>query len=217
MQQFDLSDILGMDQRFRANFINSLGGFKSVGLVGTADIDRKTNLSVVSSLFHIGANPPLCGMIIRPETEERHTLDNIMETLSYTFNHIHEGILTSAHQAAAKYPREVSEFEQVGLTPMFVDQVHAPFVEESKVKFAMTLEQRIDLHINGTILLLGKIVACQIPEHALCKDGFLDLEKSGTVTCSGLDTYHSTNILARLSYPRPEVLPTQIPIDYLHP
>ena len=63
--QFSREEIDQMTQRYRATFINSLGGFKSVVLIGTKDKNGQENLSIVSSLFHIGANPPLCGLIFR--------------------------------------------------------------------------------------------------------------------------------------------------------
>ena len=41
-------------------------------------------------------------------------------------------------------------------------------------------------------------------------DGFIDLEKANTVTCSGLDSYHTTSRLARLSYAKPDRPVTEI-------
>ncbi len=76
--QFTKDAINQMEQRYRAAFINSLGGFKSLILVGTADQMAASNLAVLNSLFHIGANPPLCGLIFRPDVADRHTLDNII-------------------------------------------------------------------------------------------------------------------------------------------
>ena len=32
------------------------------------------------------------------------------------------------------------------------------------------------------------------------EDGFVDIEKAGSMTVSGLDSYHKTNRIARLSY-----------------
>jgi hypothetical protein len=71
------------------------------------------------------------------------------------------------------------------------------------VQIGCALEQKIDLAINGTTLLIGKILYVNVPEQALSLDGFLDLEASGTITCSGLDSYHKTTKLARLSYAKP--------------
>ena len=65
-------------------FINSLSGYKSANLVGTADHQGRHNLAIVSSVVHLGAQPPLVGMIMRPDVVERHTLANIRETGWYT-------------------------------------------------------------------------------------------------------------------------------------
>ena len=192
-----------MEQRYRAAFINSLGGFKSLILVGTADSKGATNLSVLNSLFHIGANPPLCGMIFRPDVAERHTLDNILETGLYTINHVTESIYKAAHQTSARYPKEVSEFDAVGLTQEWHSEHKVPFVGESNVKWLMQFREKHDLAINGTHLLIGEIIEVHIPDEVLQSDGFVDLEAAGTITCSGLDSYHKTEKLSRLSYAKP--------------
>jgi hypothetical protein len=43
-------------------------------------------------------------------------LENILETNFYTINHINKSSYKKAHQTSARYPKEVSEFEAVGLT-----------------------------------------------------------------------------------------------------
>ncbi|MFM8849082.1 MAG: hypothetical protein ACKOE5_01635, partial [Cytophagales bacterium] len=42
------------------------------------------------------------------------------------------------------------------------------------------------------------------PSDCLCVDGFVDIEKAKSITCSGLDSYHTTQRLARLSYAKPD-------------
>jgi flavin reductase (DIM6/NTAB) family NADH-FMN oxidoreductase RutF len=193
-------DILNMETRYRASFINSLGGFKSVVMVGTKSHSGQENLAVFNSLFHLGANPALCGLIVRPDISPRHTLRNILKTKFYTINHLNEDIFKAAHQTSARYPEDVSEFESTGLTPQYVYPITAPFVKQSLVRFACELQQHIPLKINGTTLLIGKIIHANIPEDALQEDGFIDLELAGSLTCSGLDSYHKTTKTARLSY-----------------
>jgi flavin reductase (DIM6/NTAB) family NADH-FMN oxidoreductase RutF len=210
MQYFSDSKISDMEQRYRAAFINSLGGFKSVVLVGTADAQGATNLAVFNSLFHIGANPPLCGLIFRPDSVERHTLSNIEETGFYTVNHLRESFYKQAHQTSARYPKTVSEFEATGLTPVYAEGFYAPFVAESAVRFGLELREKIPLVLNGTILLIGRIMGVWLPDGVLQPDGFVDLEKAGTLTCSGLDSYHKTARIARLSYAKPDQVPLQI-------
>lgn len=201
--QLTYSDIMDMEQRKRAHLINSVGGFKSVCLIGTADNQGQTNLAIFSSVVHIGANPPLICFIMRPDSVERHTLTNIIETGVYTINHINESIYQQAHQTSAKYPKEMSEFDATGLTREYKNEYKAPFVKESVIQMAVTFKERIDLTINGTILIIGEISDLYFPEDCLREDGYLDIEKAGTVSCTGLDSYHTSQRLQRLNYAKP--------------
>lgn len=197
------AEILGMEQRYRATFINSLGGFKSVNLVGTKNKTRQSNLAIFNSIVHLGANPPLVGMIVRPDSVERHTYENILETGFYTLNHLNETIYKQAHQSSARYLRHESEFEATGLSEEYKNGFLAPFVKESAIQIALELREKHELHINGTILIIGEIKEVHLPQQALLPDGYVDLETAGTITCSGLDTYSKTTKLARLSYAKP--------------
>ena len=198
--QITASDLIQMEQRKRAHLINSVGGFKSVCLIGTVDLIGQTNLAIFSSIVHIGANPPLISFIMRPDSVERHTLANILETGSYTINHLNESIYKQAHQSSARYAKEVSEFDATGLSTEYKGNCKAPFVKESNVQLELDFKQRIDLTINNTIMIIGEIKNIYFPEGCMQEDGFLDIEKAGTITCSGLDSYHLSKSLARLPY-----------------
>ncbi len=198
--QIAANDLIQMKQRKRAHLINSVGGFKSVCLIGSVDLTGQTNLAIFSSIVHIGANPPLISFIMRPDSVERHTLANILETRSYTINHLNESIYKKAHQSSARYPKEISEFDATGLSTEYKSNCKAPFVKESHVQLELEFKQRIDLTINNTILIIGEIKNIYFPEDCMQEDGFLDIEKAGTITCSGLDSYHLTKSLERLPY-----------------
>jgi len=207
MSIFNRQMIEDMDKRYRANFINSLTGFKSVCLVGSSDKDGRENLAIFSSVIHLGSFPPLIGLIVRPDSVERHTLSNIEDTGFYTLNHIDPSFFKEAHQTSARYPREISEFEACGLDAEYQADFHAPFVKNSPVKMAMHLREKKELSINGTLLLIGEVVSVSINKTAISEDGYADLETLGSITCSGLDTYHTTSKLARLSYAKPGTKP----------
>jgi flavin reductase (DIM6/NTAB) family NADH-FMN oxidoreductase RutF len=202
-KQITFEQIMNMEKQERVHFANSLGGFKSVGLIGTQNKSGQTNLAIVDSILHIGSNPPLFGMIFRPGIVDRHTLENILETGFYTINHITENIFKQAHQTSAKYDREISEFEVTNLNPEYKNDFFAPFVEASHVKLAMEFKEKTELTINNIVLIIGEVKAVYFPEDCLQKDGFLDIEKAGSITCSGLDSYHKTTRIDRLSYAKP--------------
>lgn len=209
-KQITYEQMMNMEKQERVHFVNSLGGFKSLGLIGTQNKIGQTNLAIVDSIIHIGSNPPLFGMIFRPGVVERHTLENILETGFYTINHINENIFKQAHQTSARYDREISEFDSTGLNPEYKNDFFTPFVKESQVQLAMEFKEKIELTINNTVLVIGEIKAVYYPEDCLQKDGFLDIEKAASLTCSGLDSYHKTIRIDRLSYAKPDKTITSI-------
>ena len=209
-KQITYEQIMNMEKQERVHFVNSLGGFKSIGLIGTQNKIGQTNLAIVDSIIHIGSNPPLFGMIFRPGVVERHTLENILETGFFTINHINENIFKQAHQTSARYEREMSEFEATGLNPEYKNDFFSPFVEESHVQLVMEFKEKINLSINNTVLVIGEVKAVYFPEDCLQKDGFLDIEKAESITCSGLDSYHKTTRIDRLSYAKPDKIITSI-------
>lgn len=200
LNQISYEQIMNMEKQERVHFANSLGGFKSVGLIGTKNKSNQTNLAIVDSILHIGSNPPLFSIVFRPGVVERHTLENILETGFYTINHITEKIHKQAHQTSARYDRACSEFDETGLIPEYKNAFFAPFVKESNVKLAMEFKEKITLSINSTVLIIGEVKDVYFPEDCLQKDGFLDIEKAASLTCSGLDSYHKTTRISRLSY-----------------
>ena len=197
------AQIMDMEQRKRAQLINSISGFRSVALIGTTDTKGQTNLAIFSSIIHIGSNPPLLSFIMRPDSVERHTLTNIMETGFYTINHINADIYEKAHQTSARYPKNVSEFDAAQLTPAFKNDFLAPFVAESNIQIGMEFKERINININQTSMIIGEIKFVHYPSNCLLDDGFLDIEKAGTITSSGVDSYHTTQLLQKLEYAKP--------------
>lgn len=199
----DLVQLMEMEQRKRAQFINSISGFRSVALIGTRDTKGQTNLAIFSSIVHIGSNPPLLSFIMRPDSVERHTLTNIMETGFYTINHINADMYEKAHQTSARYPKNVSEFDAAQLTPAFKNDFVAPFVAESNIQIGMEFKERINININQTSMIIGEIKFVHYPTNCLLDDGFIDIEKAGTITSSGVDSYHTTQLLQKLEYAKP--------------
>lgn len=202
-KNYTSEDIAAMEQRYRANFINTIAGFKSLNLVGTRSENGQENLAPFNSIFHVGANPPLIGMISRPDSVARHTLENIRETGVYTLNHVHENMIDQAHQTAAGYELNESEFDAVGLTSETIGDFKAPFVKESRIKMGLEVRQITPIELNGTILIIGEVKHIELDDDFIAADGFVDLAKYGTTTVVGLDGYYSTQLLKRLSYAKP--------------
>lgn len=197
-------DFENLEKRQRAMFINSLSGAKSANLAGSVDIQGQTNLSMVSSCVHLGANPALMAMVIRPRAVSRHTMDNLEDTGFWTLNHITPQMARAAHQTSARYPKEVSEFEAVGFKPVYLNDFKAPFVDGAPVQIGLRFLRKILIQENDTELVIGQIEQVHFDGEHLLKDGSLSLARTGTVAVTGLDHYHELKSLFRLSYAKPD-------------
>ncbi len=203
-------DFTGMDQRFRTQLINSMPGVKALNLVGTRDAEGRENLAVFNSIFHVGANPPYLGMVIRPDSVDRHTWQNIQATGSYTLNAVGADFYAKAHQTSARYDNQTSEFDAVGLNPEYRDGVIAPFVAESAIKIGLELQEFQRVECNGTLIVIGKVVYVEIEDELITDDGSVDLVKAKSVGSIGLDGYVDLSWIDRLSYAKPDREPTTL-------
>ena len=200
-------DIAAMDDRYRVFFVNALSGLKPAHLIGTVNIAGQTNLALFNSVVHIGAQPPLLGMISRPNSVPRHTLENIHATGYFSINHVHADFFEQAHQTTARY--EESEFAAVGLTALQGD-IPSPYVAESAISIGLRHRETIDLSVNGTHLVIGQVVEVRLPEDCLGADGAIDLGKAGSISVSGLDHYYRAVSLARMHYAKPDRAPKRM-------
>ena len=208
MWQFDSEQLAQLDASFRRNLINCLPGYKPLQLIGTQNAAGVTNLALFSQIIHLGAAPPLIGVLFRPHTVKRDTLENILETQCFTLNQVLPEWHVQAHWTAANW--EGSEFEATGLKEERKEGFLAPFVEGSPVQLGCLLEEVQTLQINQTVLVIARIEQVFVAEKGLREDGTLDYDALGTVSVTGLDEYHQGQSLGRLSYPKSGIYPSKI-------
>ena len=191
-------DLNKMPKYYRASFINSLSGCKSALLVGTKQASGQLNLALFNSIVHIGANPPLLGLISRPDTVRRDTLDAIKYRGDYTLNHVTPEFYKQAHDTSARTTQ--SEFDLTGLTPYYSPDFGAPFVAESPLKIGLKLRRLIPIPENGTHFIIGEIQHVILPDTAILETGDIALDALNSVAVTGLNTYHTLSKLGYLPY-----------------
>ena len=204
MATINRSDIDAMEKLYKINLINSCSGYKSANLIATQSQDGFTNVAVFSSVTHLGSNPPLLGFILRPNVVPRNTYENIRKTGIYTINHIHQKITKDAHHTSAKYPKEISEFDQTNLETEYKGDFAAPYVKGCHVQIGMHYMNEYLIEENNTILVIGKIEHIHINDDILETDGFINLAKAETAAINGLDGYAIPQQQTRYPYQRPK-------------
>lgn len=203
MKVIDSTYLSNLNDRDRARLINSLLGVKSANLIGTQSKSGITNLSMISSLFHLGASPALFGFVIRPDTVVRDTLSNLRDHPYLTVNHVNDEIIEKAHQTSARYPSEISEFTKTQLTFDYQGDHPASFVKESRIKFSAKFVREVPIIENGTHIIICEVVTIYMTENYLSNDQFIDITSASSVGVSGLDQYLRLEALGRLSYAKP--------------
>jgi flavin reductase (DIM6/NTAB) family NADH-FMN oxidoreductase RutF len=193
-------EIKVMEKYYRTMLINSLPGYRSLHMIGTISADGITNLGLFNSVFHIGANPPFLGMVVRPDTPDHDTLANILAMGQYTLNNVLPEWYQQAHQTSASYPSGNSEFDILGFKKQYINNFKPPFVQQSTIKIGLELRESFDIELNGTTIVIGEIVNIQTAESVIQADGYVDHTAAGTVTIAGLDSYFSTQPIGRLKY-----------------
>ena len=196
--QLTLSNIETLETRYRTSLINSLSGIKSANLIGTISSDGTPNCAVFSSVVHLGADPAMMGMVVRPNVVPRHTLDNLQSTKTFTINHIGESFYEKAHITSAR--TEQNEFDMVGLTPRYIDNFSAPFVSESAVQIGLEWVRTVEITENGTHFVIGRVVHIGVDDALVLESGDIDLNAANSVGVMGLYTYQSLSKLQTLPY-----------------
>ena len=202
MITFSKDDIRGMEKRFRANFINSISGFKSANLIGTSNEAGVLNLAVFSSIVHIGANPPLLGFILRPTHVERNTYNNILVKGYYTMNAVPEAHALEAHKTSAKYPPHVSEFDKTSFHSD-INSYGVPYVQESPISITCRLESDQLIELNQTRFIIGQVIEVKI-RGEISGDGYVDMPSLGVAAITGMDSYHKVFAGTRFTYSKPD-------------
>ena len=204
MHYFSKAEIAELNNRYRNNLINSISGYKSANLIGTISKTGTTNLAVFNSIVHLGSNPALLGFILRPTTVPRHSFSNMKENGVFTVNHIAKNQIEAAHHSSAKYPEEISEFDQTELNPVYKNDFAAPFVEGAPVQIACRYVNDYLIEENDTRLVVGAIEGVYIDDKMILDDGWVQLDLGEVVTINGLDGYALPQLIERFPYARPK-------------
>ena len=204
MRHFELKELEGLSKIYRLNLINSVTGYKSAHLIGSISPSGDENLAVFSSIIHLGSNPALIGFILRPKTVPRNSHANMKSTGVFTLNAISSNQIEDAHHTSAKYPDNISEFDQTNLEPEIKQGWKAPYVKGAQIQIGCTYVNEYLIKENDTVLVVGKIEHLFVEEQLLGKDGWIQLDKGDIVSINGLDGYAIPTLIKRFEYARPE-------------
>ena len=200
MKNLSKKDIMKMDRFDRVNLISSVSGIKAAMLIGTISKHNISNVAIFSSIIHLGSNPALIGLLIRPQTKRvSDTYQNIKSNKSFTINHVNKNIISKAHYTSAKTSSNTSEFDDVGLTEEYIGNLQSPFVKEADVGLGMIYCDEISLS-NKCILVIGEIDNIKLKNDLADVNGLINLSDCNSIGVDGIGHYYKLNLTKNYEY-----------------
>ena len=167
---------------------------RPICFASTIDQNGQPNLSPFSFFNIFGTNPPT--LIFSPSRRVRdnttkHTLENIYEIKEVVINMVSYAMVQQTSLASCEYPKEISEFEKAGFTPIPSEKIRPFRVKESPVQMECIVKQIIETGSEGGA---GNLVICEpvlihINDAVLNEKGGIDPHKLDLVARMGGDYY----------------------------
>ena len=200
MKNLTKKDIIKMDRFDRVNLISSVSGIKAAMLIGTISKHNISNVAIFSSIIHLGSNPALIGLLIRPQTKRvSDTYQNIKSNKSFTINHVNKNIISKAHYTSAKTSSNTSEFDDVGLNEEYIGNLQSPFVKEADVGLGLIYCDEISLS-NKCILVIGEIDNIKLRNDLADVNGLINLSNYNSIGVDGIGHYYKLNLTKNYEY-----------------
>lgn len=170
---------------------NAIIGPRPIGWISTHDGAGRFNLAPYSFFNAFAYKPPIIGF---SSSGAKDTLRNARDTGEFVWNLATRRLAEQMNATSGSAPREVSEFDVAGLTPLPAVQVAAPRVAESPVNFECRVTQVIQLTDQrqspvSQWVVFGEVVAVHIARHLLV-DGVYDTAGAHPILrAGGTDVY----------------------------
>ncbi len=146
-------------------------------LVTVRDKSGKDNVITIAWTGTICSDPPMVSISVR---KERFSHAMLKESGEFVINLVNEDLTRAADYCGVKSGRDEDKFAAAGLTKEPAQKVNAPLIKESPVNLECKVTQVLELGSHD--MFLGEIVAVDVDEKLLDKDGRLQLEKAELVS-----------------------------------
>ncbi|MEO5989903.1 MAG: flavin reductase family protein [Candidatus Eisenbacteria bacterium] len=173
---------------------------RPIAFVSTRSVDGHMNVAPFSFFNAITSEPPIVMLAINDRADDpKDTLRNIRETREFVINVVHGPMLEAMVRTAGDWPRDTSEFEVAGLTPVASVRVAAPAVQESPIHLECVLHR--ELEVGRSFVVFGEVVFASVDD-AMLTDGRVDPVKLAPVGRLGGELYSLTTEVVKVPRPR---------------
>ena len=194
-------DSKSLENRDLAHLLTDVVVPRPIAWVSTVSERGIYNLAPFSAYSMVSAKPLLVcfSVATNRDGQKKDTILNIESTKEFVISVVTEDQAEAMNETAAPYPRDVSEYEKVGHTPVKSDLVKAPMVGESPINMECRVFQILEFGQVPTLtsLVIGEILLIHIADEFYDKQsgrvsGFKAVGRlggDGDIYCRTRDTF----------------------------
>jgi len=148
---------------------------RPIALVSTKSPENVHNLAPFSYFTAVSSSPAMILVSVADRNgQKKDTLRNIERHPEFVVNVVTEDMAVPVNNAAADYRPDISEFDEVGLTPVPAKTVDCMAVLESPVRLECRLHQIIPLASNH--LVIGEVQLGYVQDDLYIPDYKINVE-----------------------------------------
>jgi flavin reductase (DIM6/NTAB) family NADH-FMN oxidoreductase RutF len=126
------------------------------------------NLAPFSAYAMVGTNPMVVCLTVNTNRDgkKKDTILNIETSKEFVISVVTEDLAEAMNKTSAPYPRDVSEYEKAGLTPVKADRVKVPMVGESPVSMECSVLNILEFGKSPILshLIIGEVLLVHIAD-----------------------------------------------------
>lgn len=178
---------------------------RHIALISTVGENGVFNLAPFSRWGLLCLRPALAYVSIGAKKRARQrkdTIRNMEFSRDFVINVVTEALADPMNQSSADYPSDVSEFDEVGLTPVKSDLVKAPRVAESPINMECRVITILNFGIfpDSTEVAIGEILRVHVQDE-ICVNGAIDMHKLKAIARLGGELYCRTTDIFEIKRP----------------
>lgn len=185
---------------------------RPIAFVSTVDENGNHNLAPFSFFNAFGANPPT--IVFSPSRKGRdnttkHTYENVKIIPEAVVNVVNYEMVHQTSLSSNDFPRDVSEFEKAGFTPIESELIKPMRVKESPVQMECKVVQVIETGDQASAgnLVICEIIKIHIKEDILTPEGKINQHKIDLVGRLGGNYYCRASGSALFEVAKPGATP----------
>ena len=140
---------------------------------------ERPNIITVAWAGTICSDPVMVSISVR---KERYSHQIISDTGEFVINLVTEDLVYATDYCGVKSGRDVDKFDQMKLTPVAIEGVSAPAIDQSPLSLACKVKEVKELGSHD--MFIAEVVGVMVDDKYMRKDGKFELNSSKLVAYS---------------------------------